>query len=352
MTAVVDDGEMLPGNVLLEACQGCVLVHGEHPRIFGSSAVDSKAPQFGWNPKDQIFTVTNASWKFARFAYLTFSGVEVFDCDGCPFAKGVTRNDQGTEDWATTFVVVVPPRVALKLGRVDTTDPGADVFALPLARLARDSAPSPESPLSRPAREAEEGDEGGDFCFPLPAACGPYLCTQGVGGHLTHFFSESFHAIDLRCALGTPVLSIGRGVVKSISEKHCCGGIHVSHLTKWNALSIELDCGLVVDYVHTSAGSAFVRPGDRVEPGQALCRSGDIGFAPEPHLHIEMHRASDPEGPSVPLRFTANDNGTGATFLPQAGRWYSVQGEAGISCTSITTEATPFAKTATGKGRR
>jgi len=26
------------------------------------------------------------------------------------------------------------------------------------------------------------------FGFPLPEETGPYLCTQGVGGHLTHFF--------------------------------------------------------------------------------------------------------------------------------------------------------------------
>lgn len=316
---------MLPGNYLPEACKGCVLVHAAHPRIFGRTAAGPGDTAFQWSSEDQVFAIANSSRKYVRYTYVTFSGVQVYDRDGSPFATGLTRDDEGQEEWVTTFVVVVPPRVALRLGRVDTRAPEADVTVFPLARLA--SMPAPERPLGPPDREADEGQgSSGAFHFPLPAACGPYLCTQGAGGHLTHFFPESYHAIDLRCDLDTPVLSIGRGVVKSISNTHTCGGIHMARLSEWNDLTIQLDCGLLVDYVHTSAATAFVKPGDRVEPGQPLCKSGDIGFAPEPHLHIELHRASDPEGPSVPLRFGAGLTGSTA-FLPEAGRWYSIGGE-------------------------
>ena len=35
---------------------------------------------------------------------------------------------------------------------------------------------------------------------------------------------ESYHAIDLRCANHTPVLSMGDGIVKEIAESHKCLG--------------------------------------------------------------------------------------------------------------------------------
>merc|ERR1711865_541141 len=86
--------------------------------------------------------------------------------------------------------------------------------------------------------------------FPLPAKDGPFLCTQGVGGHLSHFFPESYHAIDLRCDCGTPVLSIGDGVVVEVNLKHTCSGIHSAHLAMWNSLAVQLDTGYIVEYVH------------------------------------------------------------------------------------------------------
>merc|ERR1719161_1966229 len=123
--------------------------------------------------------------------------------------------------------------------------------------------------------------------FPLPSERGPFLCTQGVGGHLTHFFPESYHAIDFRCDVGTPVLSVGNGVVIEVSAKHKCSGIHAAHLAMWNSVSVRLDSGYVVEYLHILPASVTVSKGDRVSEGQVLCQTGDIGFAAEPHLHIE-----------------------------------------------------------------
>ena len=62
----------------------------------------------------------------------------------------------------------------------------------------------------------------------FPLAGGPFLCTQGAGGHFTHYHASTFHAVDIRCpgahacahacvlgaddvaaAVGTPVLAVG-----------------------------------------------------------------------------------------------------------------------------------------------
>eukprot|EP00434_Breviolum_minutum_P001561 symbB.v1.2.001378.t1/scaffold67.1/size356791/4 len=197
---------------------------------------------------------------------------------------------------------------AVRLGAIEGP-PSSGFFAIEMERLQT----VPRAPPSLP-------QELQGFGFPLPEETGPYLCTQGVGGHLTHFFPESYHAIDLRCANHTPVLSIGEGVVKEIAESHKCGGIHAANLAKWNSISILLSSGLIVDYLHTMPGTARVKVGDPVHRGQVLCYSGDIGFAPEPHLHVEIHSAADPDGPSLPWSF-------GEGVVPVAGFWYSGRGE-------------------------
>lgn len=310
------DGSPPRGNYLPEACRGCVVVHRSHPLILGTGPADDYEAPFQWDPHSKVFTIVNAN-RYPCFTYLTFCGVDVHDRHGNRFTPGITRAESGEERPATTFVIVASPHTAVRLGRVEVGPASADFYAIELERLM-----DPPLPLGPP--DTDDDESGTAFGFPLPAATGPYLCTQGVGGHLTHFFPESYHAIDLRCCSRTPVLSIGDGFVKEVTESHRCGGIHAANLAAWNAVSVHLTCGLVVEYLHTLPGSARVKKGDAVRLGQVLCETGDIGFAPEPHLHIELHDAGEADGPSLPLAF-----GKGRTaFVPVAGRWYSAEGEA------------------------
>lgn len=300
-----------------EACRGCVIVHRSHPDICGILPVTEEADgaAFQWDPESKIFTIINSKG-YPCYTYVTFSGsaAAVLDRLGREFEQGVDRSEDGEARAATTFVVVAEPRTAVRLGSIRASPTVDDFFALGLEQL---------HPAPTGAREPDEADEAPDYCFPLPGSHGPYLCTQGVGGHLTHFFPESYHAIDLRCAKSTPVLSIGDGFVKEIAESHSCGGVHAGNLAHWNSVTLVLDSGLIVDYLHILPNSASVNEGDFVSRGQVLCESGDIGFAPEPHLHVELHSASDPDGPSLPLSF-----GRGASrFVPVAGAWYSPEGE-------------------------
>mmetsp|Transcript_108506 Transcript_108506/g.203713 ORF Transcript_108506/g.203713 Transcript_108506/m.203713 type:complete len:352 (+) Transcript_108506:39-1094(+) len=322
-TASADHG-LLPGNYLPEACKGCTVVHKAHPRILVTRAARAGKASFHWDPERKTFTVLNGS-RHTRFAYLTFLGVDVLDYECQPFETGVTRAEDGEESSVTTFVVVAEPRTAVTLGTVEIDAPFADFFALPFSKLL-----APPVPKQLTGAVACIG-------FPLPTSHGPYLCTQGNGGHLTHFFPESYHAVDLRCGCGTPVLCIDEGVVESLEEKHHCGGIHCGNLMSWNAVTVRLMCGLIVEYLHTAPNSARVQVGDRVQRGQVLCETSDIGFAPEPHLHVELHHADDPEGPSVPFTFRSDDL---STFLPVAGRWYSSAGEETSSTHNAILQAT------------
>lgn len=333
------------GNYLPEACKGCVIVHRSHPLIIGTSPVGEDDAPFQWDPLSKVFTVTNAK-HHTCFTYVSFCGAEVMDQSNRPFASGTSRTESGEVQRVTTFVIVAEPRTSMRLGRVEAGPRSlADFYALELERLLDPPATVAVEHRMLNSRGYFTGSDNGDssapsFSFPLPRELGPYLCTQGVGGHLTHFFPESYHAIDLRCSPRTPVLSIGDGVVKEVAESHRCGGIHAANLAAWNAVSVLLDCGLIVEYLHTAAGSSKVRVGDRIRQGQVLCETGDIGFAPEPHLHIELHDSANAEGPSVPLHF-----GGRCTFVPVAGRWYMPEGI--VPTPTSAADATPQGTTPT-----
>ncbi len=139
----------------------------------------------------------------------------------------------------------------------------------------------------------------------------PWLCTQTRGGSLTHFAHPStYHAVDFRCPVGTPVVSVFCGTVVEVNSSSSSTGIHVNNLFDFNSIMIKKSTSdedseetLFAEYVHISREGVMVSVGDEVEKGQIICLSGEAGFCPEPHLHFQVQRSKEPNTPSVPLRF-------------------------------------------------
>lgn len=49
--------------------------------------------------------------------------------------------------------------------------------------------------------------------------------------------------------------------------------------------------------------SVTVKIGDHVKKGQVITKSGDVGFCPTSHLHIQFHLSDDPRAPTVSFAF-------------------------------------------------
>jgi murein DD-endopeptidase MepM/ murein hydrolase activator NlpD len=166
--------------------------------------------------------------------------------------------------------------------------------------------------------------------FPLQG--GPFLCTQGVGGELTHFLAGNLHAIDFRCPVGTPLLAVGDGEVLEAKDENTLTGIAVGNLFEWNAILIKVDQSeeyekegpLFIEYVHIQ--KSLVKVGDRVRKGQVIGEGGSVGFSPEPHLHFAAYKSHDDTAPTVRVHFQSSLDGT--IFLPEAGLYYSDSGAA------------------------
>lgn len=93
-------------------------------------------------------------------------------------------------------------------------------------------------------------------------------------------------------------------------------------------MTVRHDDGLWSEYIHL--GAVAVTEGQTVPQGGLLGASGDAGFAPEPHLHVQVAGSGAADAATVPwaLRGRAGGGGGGlVAVVPAAGRWYDACGE-------------------------
>ncbi|WP_017576159.1 M23 family metallopeptidase [Nocardiopsis kunsanensis] len=93
-----------------------------------------------------------------------------------------------------------------------------------------------------------------------------------------------------------------------------------AHRILGNHVVLDLGGGVYALYAHLRRGSARVRPGDRVAPGQVLGECGNSGNSSEPHLHFQLMDAADPRL-AVGVPFTWRGVG-----VPANGTAFSVPG--------------------------
>jgi hypothetical protein len=260
---------------------------------------------------------------YTQIAYITVYETVVRGQSGQVLTPGTTTDNQGRINSCVTFIVLCPPKVFVHLCYLDHEDITQVRIESDVREWIKHPTPSDEHPQR--------------LGFPL--AGGPFLCTQGENGELTHFFSGNLHAIDFACPVGTPLLAVADGNVVESTDANTLSGISVTNLFKWNSIILKLDSKmdnksatdaggpLFVEYVHIQ--SSCVKVGDRITQGQIIGTSGSVGFSPEPHLHFSAFRSSEPEAPTVRVRFESAASSVAdnkAAFLPIAGSWYDNTG--------------------------
>ena len=311
-------------NFVNEAGPGCHIARPDCPasswvleweQIDVEDYEESEVPDIAVDYEEQELVLCNIRDE-SVVAYITVYDRVLRGRDGSILTAGSTTSDSGEQQSCTTLIVLCPPLTFCHLCAIEFP-PGTELDDLPLASDVQvwNKHPDPSDQHKR------------TLGFPLQG--GPFLCTQGEGGQLTHFFSGNLHAIDFRCPVGTPLLAVGDGVVVEVNDKHSLTGVAVSNLFQWNAILIHLDAKndkesnqpLFVEYVHIQ--KAVVKKGDRVVHGQIIGTSGSVGFSPEPHLHFAAYRSSEPTAPTVRVRFRGKDG----AFLPEAGNFYDATGK-------------------------
>mmetsp|Transcript_31053 Transcript_31053/g.41039 ORF Transcript_31053/g.41039 Transcript_31053/m.41039 type:complete len:392 (+) Transcript_31053:207-1382(+) len=266
-------------------------------------------PDISIDPNSGILSIINPE-SFLKSVFVTFFH-KGYHKNGHLLPMGKNLDAQGTCKDCITVVAVVPAGHVMEICYIEIPSNTAnlEVFSDVKALL--------ESPSDEPLTNARI------FPFPL-GGDGPYLCSQGFGGSFTHNFHATFHAIDLECEIGTPILAVGDGVVVDAEDHNSESGISVQNLFLWNSMTILLDSGVYVEYVHIKKSSIECAVGERVSQGQIICESGSVGFCPKPHLHMQVHLSNEPNAPTV---FFGLKDSEGKLYFPVAGRWYNHTGE-------------------------
>lgn len=302
------------GNFCPEAGPGCHIARKDLPQQWvldwesvDPSDFDEPIPDIAVDPEEKTLSLCNVRNEHV-IAYITVYDIDLVDGNGYVLQKGSTTNNKGSTQVCTTIIVLCPPLTFAHLCFIEYTD---------FESLQLDSDVQVWDQHQNPSDMHETA-----IGFPLKG--GPFLCTQGHQGELTHFFAGNLHAIDFRCDVGTPLLAVGDGEVVEAKIDNTLTGIAVSNLFEWNSILLQLDTStdgpLFVEYVHIA--QSYVKAGERVSKGQVIGTSGSVGFSPEPHLHFCAYRSSESTAPTVGIHF----QGDCSLFLPKASHWYNKNG--------------------------
>lgn len=170
---------------------------------------------------------------------------------------------------------------------------------LTTASISRFAAASPPAALGRtgsaPAGPSEPVVAAGDGW--QPPAMGRISSSFGVRLHPVTGHEQHHDGLDIVLPSGTPINPIAPGTVLRAGEN---GGY---------GLTVDIDHGegTLSRYAHLS--QLLVSPGDQVEAGQVIARSGATGLANGPHLHLEIHQDDQPVNPLTLLRRTDIERG-------------------------------------------
>jgi murein DD-endopeptidase MepM/ murein hydrolase activator NlpD len=156
--------------------------------------------------------------------------------------------------------------------------------------------------------------------YRLPYAAGKsFRVLQGYGSRFSHTGLEQY-AVDFRMPEGTPVHAARGGVVARVEESHDIGCWEDGCGKYANFIVILHEDGTTGEYYHLQQNGALVEPGQRIEAGDEIGRSGNTGHTTVAHLHFAVYRAAAwGSTQSIPVRFASAD---GIIETPRRGGRY------------------------------
>lgn len=140
------------------------------------------------------------------------------------------------------------------------------------------------------------------------------LCGQSNRGVISHRDWEQY-AYDFTMPVGAEVCAARGGVVFHVVDHHDGNGLTAPA----NEVIIRHDDGTFALYLHGRKDGARVKKGQRVNQGDVICESGNVGYSTSPHLHFAVARIEDKRWITLPVTF-ADVPGDG---IPRAWRRYT-----------------------------
>jgi len=153
-----------------------------------------------------------------------------------------------------------------------------------------DGIDGPPPPSASAPSSSSSGSAGavGSYERLIPGYDGPampgYFARPIVGGVKTQGL-HGYNAVDLGTPVGTHVMAVAEGTVIVARSSGYNGGYG-------EYVVINHPNGTQSVYAHLS--KVYVTPGEQVSQGELIALSGNTGRSTGPHLHIEIHGATNP----------------------------------------------------------
>lgn len=154
-----------------------------------------------------------------------------------------------------------------------------------------------------------------DYQFPVEQNK-PHLITQGFVGKYSHQDKANRFAVDIKLDIGSTIVAARAGIVVSVVEDNVGAGTSQYFLDKANYITVLHDDDTFATYAHILKSSSMVKPGQSVEIGQPIAKSGNSGYSSGPHLHFVVRQNKNFSVDSIPFNFK---NRQGIVFKPAAG---------------------------------
>lgn len=141
------------------------------------------------------------------------------------------------------------------------------------------------------------------------------LLIQGPNGVFSHRGPD--FEFDFLMPVNTPILAARGGVVLTVQDNF----VDRCPLTKncsANFVAIRHDDGSIARYLHINQYSACVSEKQKIQRGDVIALSGNVGISLLPHLHFDVLWRSI-IGSKPPLFVEVDQKGSG---MPKAGRRY------------------------------
>lgn len=132
-----------------------------------------------------------------------------------------------------------------------------------------------------------------------------YTIYQGYNGTFSH---QNENSLDFTMPVGTPITAIRKGVVTKVIEKNNKNCGQEKCMKYNNYICIYHKDGTFVEYAHIKQNGSIVNVGDKVEQGQLIGYSGNVGYSTGPHLHLVVFFQKMKSRTTLKTKFLVSDN--------------------------------------------
>ena len=144
-----------------------------------------------------------------------------------------------------------------------------------------------------------------DYEYYLPLKKGDsFKLYQGYNGSFSH---TNENALDFTMPVGTEIYAAREGIVTNVTEHNdkTCGKPKCIEFN--NLIRIYHSDGTFAEYTHIKKDGALVNVGEKVEKGQHIGYSGNVGFSTGPHLHFVVYFQRLEKMETVKTKFLIGD---------------------------------------------